>query len=731
MPFGISSAPGIFQRVMEGLLADIKGVVVYLDDILITGPTEEQHLATLETVLRKLEDAGLKLRKEKYVFQSPSVVYLGHRIDAQGLHPVEDKIRAIRDAPQPSNITELKAYLGLLSYYSKFLPNLSTEMEPLYRLLKHAQPWTWSTQQQKAFERSKQLLLSSKVLVHFDPRKEIRLACDASPYGIGAVLSHVFSDGSEKPVGFVSRSLTKSERNYAQIEKEALSCVFGVKKFYSYLFGHHFMLQTDHKPLVYLFNESKAVPPQASARLQRWALILASYEYTITGRSTLEHANADAVSRLPLPDVPEETSVPPELVLMVETLNDSPVSPTQIARWTQQDKTLSRALLYTRQGWPDKVDADLKPFWRRRNELSVHEGCLMWSGRVVVPKPGQESVLIELHGGHPGIARMKALSRSFVWWPEIDKDIEDMIKSCEECQQCRPTPAVAPLHPWKWPTRPCLHIDYAGPLDGKMVLVVIDAHSKWIEAFAMTSATATTTIRKLRQIFSQFGIPEVIVSDNGPQFTAEEFKCFCRRNGIHHTPVAPYHPSSNGLAERAVQVVKQGLKKLSTGTMQDRLSRFLFQYRLTPHSTTGISPAEMLVGRRIRSRLDTLRPSLEKRVQEKQLRQKQYHDMHARSREFTPGDDIYLRNRRPGQKWLAGTILKSTGPVSYSVQLKDGRVIRCHQDQLRLRYSNSQDITDQLDELSVPVSDGTEQNVIQPVPTYSTDFTSINPSLST
>ena len=204
----------------------------------------------------------------------------------------------------------------LLSYYSKFLPQLATVLAPLYLLLREKEPWRWTYKQDQAFNHSKKLLLSSQVLVHFDPQLEIRLACDASAYGIGAVLSHRMPDGSEKPIGFVSRTLRAAEQKYLQIEKEALACVVGVTRFRSYLWGHHFTLQTDHKPLLTLFNEHKTIPQQAANRIQRWAWTLAAYEYTITWRQSEQHANADALSRLPLPEVPAQTTVPAELVLI-------------------------------------------------------------------------------------------------------------------------------------------------------------------------------------------------------------------------------------------------------------------------------------------------------------------------------------------------------------------------------------------------------------------------------
>lgn len=267
LPFGIASAPGIFQRAMESLLTAIPGVTVYLDDVLITGETEEQHLSALEEVLKRMSKAGLRLRKDKCVFLAETVQYLGHQIDAQGLHPVAEKVRAVREAPTPRNVSELKSFLGLLSYYSRFLPNLSTLLVPLYKLLRHDCPWQWRAPQKEAFEKSKELLTSSQLLVHFDPNLEIVLACDASAYGIGAVLSHCMPDDTEKPIGFVSRTLTDAEKKYSQLEKEALACVFGVQRFHLYVYGHRFTLQTDHKPLTTLFNERKSISPQASGRI--------------------------------------------------------------------------------------------------------------------------------------------------------------------------------------------------------------------------------------------------------------------------------------------------------------------------------------------------------------------------------------------------------------------------------------------------------------------------------
>ena len=251
---------------MENILLGIPKVTVYIDDILITGTTDEEHLKTLAEVLRRLEKTGLRANMAKCKFLAPSVTYLGHRIDHSGLHPLAEKVRAVQNAPDPHNVSELKSYLGLLTYYSKFIPNMETVLAPLYKLRKEV-PWRWSAAEKKAFKASKDQLTSSDLLVHFNPELDLLLMCDASSYGVGAVLAHRMPDGSERPIGYASRSLSKSQRNYSQLEREALALVFGVQRFRSYLVGHHFELVTDLQPLLALLHEHRATSSQASVGL--------------------------------------------------------------------------------------------------------------------------------------------------------------------------------------------------------------------------------------------------------------------------------------------------------------------------------------------------------------------------------------------------------------------------------------------------------------------------------
>ena len=691
LPFGVASAPAIFQRHMETLLQGLDGVSVYLDDILVSGRSLEEHLTRLAGVLDRLEKSGMHLNQQKCSFLGSKIEYLGHVIDAEGIHPTSDKVKAIQEAPPPANISQLRSFLGLLNYYNRFLPNLATKLTPLYSLLNKCQKWTWGPEQEEAFRCAKEVLQSDSLLVHFDPSKPLVLACDASNYGIGAVLSHILEGGKERPIAYISRTLSTAEKHYSQLEKEALAIIFAVKKFHRYLMGHHFVIESDHQPLKTLFGETSRIPDMAPSRIVRWAIILSAYRYSIRYKSGKKLCNADALSRLPQPTSVTGDCTPADVVAAIDHLSSTAVTAQAVREWTAKDPLLSNVHRYILSGWPtQKLDSAFQPYFHRRDELSVCDGCILWSCRIVIPPPGRKLLLEELHNTHLGTSRMKSLARSYIWWPGMDGDIEDLVKSCAVCQQSRPAPAVAPLHSWEWPSEPwsCLHLDFAGPFLGHMFLVLVDAHSKWLDAHIMQSISSAKTIEKLRSVFATHGLPRKIVTDNRPSFTSTEFRSFLSSNGITHVTTAPYHPSSNGLAERAVQTLKRGLKSTKGDSLEERLAVFLFTYRITPHTTTGVSPAELLMKRRLRSRLDRLFPDLHQRVEKKQLQQASNHNNSKPLRSFKVGDMVYVKDFST-LTWIPGKITKVTGPLSYHVEVDRGRVLRRHVDALRTRYSDS------------------------------------------
>ena len=559
----------------------ITNTTVRVDNILVSGKSTGAHIRNLEEVLQRLTKTGLRLNAQKCVFFADEVVYLGQKVTSEGVQTVAEEVKAVTVAPNPENVTQLKSYLGMINYYHRYLPNLATEFHALYALLHKGTPWKWGASQEEAFRKSKEMLKSSQLLLHFDSTKEVILSYDASPYGLGAVLAHHMTDGSERPIACASRMLQQAEKNYLQVEKEGLAMIFSVRKFHQYLYGLSFTVYTDHKPLLGLFGENKSVPTMAAERIKRWALMLTAYEYTIQYRKRTE--NADVLSRLPLT---EDVKVPTisSAIAVLAHLETTPVKVDNIRPWTSRDPVCSKVKRYILRGWPThltKEEENLEPYYHWRNELSVEEGCILGGQRVVVPSQGRTILLDELHLGHPGICRMKALARSTLWWPNIDKKLEVRVKSCNECLRNKHKPAEAPLHPWEFPGRSWsrLHIDCTGSVQGKMILVIVDSYSKWIEAHAVTMATATATINKLRLTFATHGLPDIIISDNGANFTSEEFAAFMKSNGIKHVRTAPYHPASNGQADRVVQTVKEELQKQEGETLEVRLAKVLFHHR--------------------------------------------------------------------------------------------------------------------------------------------------------
>ena len=673
--FGVKTATSQFQRVMDSILSGIKGVLVRVDDILVaTSGGVTAHMGVIKQVLSRLAKHNVRLNGQKCQFFQGQVKYMGHILSKHGISPVKSKLDAIRLAHRPKDVSQLRSFLGMLNYYSKFIKDFSSKLHPLYELLSNKAEWFWTKECEAAFIWAKEVLSSEQVLVHYDPQKPLLLSVDASPYGIGAVLSHRMEDGTERPVEFASRTLSSAEKNYAQIEKEGLAIIFGVKRFQLYLYGRKFTLVTDHQPLTRIFGPKASIPPLAAARLQRWAVLLSGYDFDIVFRDSATNANADFFSRFPLQSQAEDDLDPDEHYVCASVTDDLPVTAVEIGEGTKKDSLLAKVYEYTSFGWPGSCPSpELKPFWVRRDELALENGCLLWGRRVIIPFKFQKRLLEELHECHPGMCRMKALARSFVWWPGIDLDIEDKVRLCNVCTKAHQTPKAVPLLLWPWSTEPWqrIHVDFA-EVKGQQFLLVVDSHSKWMEVFPMNSTTANATIEALRTLFARYGLPHELVSDNGPQFVAREFKTFLEMNCIKHTLCPPYHPSTNGLAERHVQTFKHMYQSCpDKGTVQHKVADVLFCYRNTPHTTTDKTPAQLFLKREPRTHLSLVKPSLQRHVEKKQIAAKLYRDgLNPKARLFDLYQPVRVKNTRGGrERWIPGTIVAVKGPETYLVRI--------------------------------------------------------------
>ena len=699
LPFGISSAPEIFQRLMSDLLHGKSGTTVIMDDILVHGKTVKEHDLHLEGVLDTVEQSGLKLNKSKCEFRKEEIEYFGHRVGKDGIKPNPEKVKAIIELSPPTNVSELRRVLGMVNYLGKFLPDLSSVLQPLNDLLKASSTWVWGPSQEEAFGKVKQLISTAPVLAFYDPKRRTVVSADASGYGIGGVLLQEDDNKFLRPVAYCSRTLSQSEQNYAQIEKECLTGVWTCEKFYRYLFGLHlFELRTDHKPLVPLINQQTL--DKVPIRCQRLLMRLRRFNVSAVYLPGKDLVLADALSRSPLPfcDTGSD-NLEEDVQLFVDTVESSrPASDEkirEIEKATKEDIVLQEVSNLVLNGWPRyqaQVPKGARSFFAYRGELSYVEGKLLYRDQIVIPASMKEEILQRIHDGHLGVTKCLERANSSVWWPGISKEIKERVSRCDFCQVNRPSQRREPLIPSPLPERPWQKVGVdAFELGGKKYVVLVDYYSRYPEIVHVPELTARTVISKLKNIFARWGIPETVISDNGPPFFSEEFKSFSVQYGFVHVTSSPYHPQANGQAESGVKIAKRILK-------QEDPALALMSYRATPIPATGLSPSQLIMGRQIRTTVPTLSRNLQPawpdlsivREVDKRMK-KRYSDAYnkrhgARSLSgLEAGQTVRIKN--DSQKhWSPVAIVSGDGPQprSYVVEMSDGKTVRRNRRHLQV-----------------------------------------------
>ena len=602
IPFGLTNAPATFQRLMECVLAGLSGeeCLIYLDDVIVFSVSFKEHLERLARVFSALQKAQLKLKLSKCHFAQREVKYLGHIVSEKGIAPDPGKIEAVSSYPAPQNPKELKQFLGLSNYYRRFIPHYANIAEPLNKLLrKNQHKFKWDAGCQAAFDHLKCKLTKAPILSYPDFTLPFILQTDASDTAIGAILSQSH-DGCETVICYWSRQLTKPERNYSTIEREALAAVSAIKEFYPYLYGFSFKLVTDHNPLTSLKGLK-----DVGGRLARWLMYLQQFNFQVEYRSGKTHNNADALSRRPATE---------PIISVIQQQLRKGLGDLQSAQSSDPDLAPIITALSLHNALPSNIAPGLK-------NVFLHDGLLCRNFRqsssssnqiqFILPTSLKRTVLQQLHdhSGHLGIHKTMENIKQRFYWPGYESDIEMWIRECRQCQQRNPQQshqhaplgtitASYPFEKVSW--------DIMGPLPttsagNKYILVVTDLFSKWTEAFALHSTDSETLATILvNEVICRYGVPTVLHSDQGANLTGKIVSSMCEQLGINRTQTTAYHPQGNGQVERFNRTLEAMLSKTVQQNQLDwdkHLPRVMFAYRTAIHEATGYTPFHITFGR--------------------------------------------------------------------------------------------------------------------------------------
>ena len=717
LPFGLKVSSEIFQRKLTEALNGLDGIFPIIDDIIIAGcgQTEEDaksdNSSKLERLYKRCEEAHIVLNKDKMEIGLKEISFHGHKISSSGVKADENKVKAILNMSSPDDVTSVKRFCGMVQYLAKFLPSLSTTLEPIRALTRKDAVWNWSTECENAFREVKEKLTITPILAYFNPEHELVLQTDSSKDGLGAVLLQ-----NGRPIEYASRSLTAPQRKWAQIEKEALSILFGLRRFDQYTYGRTVIVQNDHKPLEAILKKPLSSAPR---RLQDLIMEMNRYDITFCFVKGKELLIADTLSRSYLDDKPEENADRARILstsIVNEDLSDKRLE--EIRTETSRDKSLMDLIETVQNGWPESkslVKDTCKPYFDMRESISVCDGILVKGEAIIIPKSMIPDIKKRLHSAHLRYDSMIRRARGTVYWPQMNADIKQMVDCCVPCQEIKPKPTKTPLiqhsdggQPWNK-----IGLDLFQIKD-KHYLVSVDYFSSFIEVEYLTTTTSLQVIRALKRQFARFGVPNVIISDNGPQFSSSEFHNFTEQWGITHTTSSPNHQRANGKAESAVKIMKHLMLKCERDGSDPYLA--LLEQRNTPRQDTNLSPNQMLLGRQTRTFLPTfhgknMKSHISRKRENRRRSVKKYYDKTAKSHpSLNVNQSVYFEVKN-NARWILGKVVKQTDTNTYIVKSQDG--VTYSRNRLHIRPTEVEVVM--RDKSPVRVTESSTQHLPQPI----------------
>lgn len=697
LPYGLSSSQDLFQEVVENNFGNIENVIVFHDDMIVSGKTKEEHDSAVNKIIERAKQSGAKFNKEKFQYSQKQVKFMGQIFSDKGMEIDPERALTLGKLESPKSKCELQRIIGSFNYVRRYVPNMANYMQPLCELLKSNIEWQWLPKHQEAFENLKKIISQTPTLVPFDVTKKVVIQCDASKNGLGCCLFQEHENNILKLVSCASRKMNHHEINYSQSEKEMLAIYYSTQKFHNFIYNAVVDVQTDHKPLIAIMK--KPICKIGSVRLQRLKLKLLKYTlnvYYVPGKNI--HF-ADMLSRS---DVNKSES-DPEMFDMVHYISKHlPLSEerkNELRSETFKDDTLIQISRYYYEGWPkvQKIPTSCKPFYKFKESIYVEAGIIFVDDKIIVPSGLRLNIIKKLHKGHIGVSKTINKARSLFFWPNLSTDIFNYIKQCRTCEKFMPRNFREPMLPHQVPKLRFnkLSTDIL-EFGAKSYLVVIDHFSHWIDISLLRDKTSDAVINAFQNLFTKFGYPEHLVADNLP-FVSVKCKNFYRNKDISIVTCSPHYHQSNGLAEKAVNIVKQILRKSSEENSDYR--ELVMEYNNTAITNLGASPAQILQSRSLRTQLpvasNMLEPTVQyqiyKRLCEQKMLTKLHYDKTTRraATHFQKGDRVVIKcnNERIWQQAIV--IEKAKEPRSYWVRKEcNNKIVRRNSNQMKLSRTN-------------------------------------------